>query len=169
MSWRAVQDFSPAASRVQSMGSPEPSNSASDAGFRGLSPCFFSRPSIFSTSPIGVPAVSTPPVRPRICDVLEKCIRDLLAAYLANLPHLDATSRMCRNEPVGSSSFAPLSRLSAWNLQAAMRRGPFPRSVRQALLATAEVYPEPRNAILVLPQKQREMLAPFGPTRSTNG
>lgn len=42
-------------------------------------------------------------------------------------------------------------------------------SVRQALWTAAEVYPEPRNATLVLPQEQRDLLALFGPARGTNG
>ncbi len=47
-------DSNPLTPCVQSMGSLGPSNPASDADSRGLSPCFFSRSSIFSTSPIGV-------------------------------------------------------------------------------------------------------------------
>ena len=35
-------------------------------------------------------------------------------------------------------------------------------SVRQAVWAAAEVYPEPRNSILVLSQEQRDLLAIFG-------
>src|SRR3989442_10529692 len=42
-------------------------------------------------------------------------------------------------------------------------------SVRQALWKAAEIYPEPRNTILVLPQEQRDLLALFGPGRGTNG
>jgi len=42
-------------------------------------------------------------------------------------------------------------------------------SVRQALWTAAEVYPEPRNATLVLPQEQRDLLALFGPARGTKG
>jgi hypothetical protein len=42
-------------------------------------------------------------------------------------------------------------------------------SVRQAAWAAAEVYPEPRNATLVLTQEQRDLLALFGPARRTNG
>jgi hypothetical protein len=42
-------------------------------------------------------------------------------------------------------------------------------SVRHALWVTAEVYPEPRNATLVLSQDQRDLLALFGPARGTNG
>jgi hypothetical protein len=36
-------------------------------------------------------------------------------------------------------------------------------SVRRALWTAAEVYPEPRNATLVLTQEQRELLALFSP------
>jgi hypothetical protein len=36
-------------------------------------------------------------------------------------------------------------------------------SVRQALWTAAEVYPQPRNATLVLPQEQRDLLTLFGP------
>ena len=42
-------------------------------------------------------------------------------------------------------------------------------SVRQALWKAAEVYPEARNATLVLPQEQRDLLALFGPARGNNG
>ena len=42
-------------------------------------------------------------------------------------------------------------------------------SVRQALWKAAEIYPEPRNTTLVLPQEQRDLLALFGPARGTNG
>ena len=42
-------------------------------------------------------------------------------------------------------------------------------SVRQVLWKAAEIYPEPRNTILVLPQEQRDLLALFGPGRGTNG
>jgi hypothetical protein len=40
-------------------------------------------------------------------------------------------------------------------------------SVRQALWLAAEVYPEPRNATLVLTKEQRDLLALFGPARGT--
>lgn len=42
-------------------------------------------------------------------------------------------------------------------------------SVRQALWKAAEVYPEPRNATLVLTQEQHDLLALFGPARGTSG
>ncbi|OLE60155.1 MAG: hypothetical protein AUI36_12565 [Cyanobacteria bacterium 13_1_40CM_2_61_4] len=42
-------------------------------------------------------------------------------------------------------------------------------SVRQALWKAAGVYPEARNATLVLPQEQRDLLALFGPARGNNG
>ncbi|HEX2713341.1 MAG TPA: hypothetical protein VHM88_14170, partial [Candidatus Acidoferrales bacterium] len=38
-------------------------------------------------------------------------------------------------------------------------------SVRRELWTAAEIYPEPRNATLVLCQEQRDMLALFGPAR----
>jgi hypothetical protein len=42
-------------------------------------------------------------------------------------------------------------------------------SVRQALWKAAEVYPESRNAGLVLNQAQRDLLGLFGPARGTKG
>jgi hypothetical protein len=42
-------------------------------------------------------------------------------------------------------------------------------SVRQGLWSDAEVYPESRNAILVLTKEQRDLLALFGPARRVNG
>ena len=41
-------------------------------------------------------------------------------------------------------------------------------SVRKELWTAAEVYPEPRNATLVLSQEQRGLLALFGPAHDTN-
>jgi hypothetical protein len=42
-------------------------------------------------------------------------------------------------------------------------------SVRQAVWAAAEVYPEPRNSTLVLSKEQRDLLALFGSARIANG
>ncbi len=42
-------------------------------------------------------------------------------------------------------------------------------SVKQAVWATAEVYPEPRNAALVLTKEQRDLLGLFGPVHGANG